>query len=106
MTTTAAEGASAASRRRRRRRGTTRRRGRRRVNATAKPWFERDPKRLQWELDEFARHALKIEVEEDDERRLVVRVVGGLVFRGEPVAATVEYAHGHPYFAPEITGDA
>jgi hypothetical protein len=76
------------------------------VSATAKPWFKRDPKRLQWELDEFARHALEIEVEEDDERRLVVRVVGGLVFRGEPVAATVGYSHGHPYFAPEISGDA
>jgi len=98
--------ASAASRRRHRRRGTTRRRGGRRVSATGKPWFEREPERLQWELDEFARHALEIEIAEDEERHLVVRVVGGLVFRGEPAVATVEYSHGHPYFPPTITGDA
>jgi molybdopterin/thiamine biosynthesis adenylyltransferase len=76
------------------------------VNATAsQTWFERDPERLQWELDEFARHTLAVEVAEDDERHLVMRVTGGLVFGGEAVSVTVKFSHGHPYFAPTVTGD-
>lgn len=76
------------------------------MSATAEPWFEREPERLKWELAEFARHALEIEVAEDEERRLVVRVVRGLVFEGEIVGVTVTFSHGHPYFEPTVTGDA
>ena len=61
---------------------------------------------LRWELDEFARHSLRVEVAEDEDRHLIVRVVGGLIFRGEPIEVTVKYSHGHPYFEPTITGDA
>lgn len=70
------------------------------------PWFERDPTRLQWELDEFARHSLQVEYSEDDNRRLVVWVTHGLVFRGQSIKVRVVYPHGYPYFAPVVYGDA
>ena len=76
------------------------------MSATAEPWFERDPERFKWELDEFARHGLEIKVEEDEERHLLVHVVRGLILEGEIVGVTIEFSHGHPYFGPTVTGDA
>jgi molybdopterin/thiamine biosynthesis adenylyltransferase len=75
------------------------------VSATARQtWYEREPERLAWELDEFARNGLKAEVSHDEEQHLVVETE--VIFCGEPVGVRVQYSHGHPYFAPTVFGDA
>jgi hypothetical protein len=61
---------------------------------------------LRWERDEFARHALEADWSVDDERRLVARVTGGLALGGQPVPVRVIFSDGHPYFAPEVYGEA
>lgn len=75
------------------------------MSATAvnQPWYEREPERLAWELDEFARHGLKADLSYDDAYLIVTTEV---YFRGEPVSIRVRFSHGHPYFAPTVVGDA
>jgi molybdopterin/thiamine biosynthesis adenylyltransferase len=74
------------------------------VNATAERWYDRDPARLEWELEEFERHALLAEVTLDKEHRLAVKT--GLLFRGEPVEITATYPHSYPFFPPTVVGAA
>jgi molybdopterin/thiamine biosynthesis adenylyltransferase len=74
------------------------------VSATAEPWYERDPARREWELEEFERQSLPAEVSVDGQGRLVVKTE--LPFRDEPAAITVVYPHGYPFFPPEVTGAA
>jgi molybdopterin/thiamine biosynthesis adenylyltransferase len=74
------------------------------VSATANHWYERDPKRLEWELDEFARHSLPAAVSYDKQKRLVIETE--VRFRDAPVAIKVVYPHGYPDFAPTVSGAA
>jgi molybdopterin/thiamine biosynthesis adenylyltransferase len=74
------------------------------VSATAKRWYERDEERLAWELEEFERHSLPVELSTDDHGRLVITTE--VTFRGEPAAITVTYPHSYPYFAPDVSGEA
>lgn len=66
-------------------------------------WHRREPERLDWELDQFERHGLAAQVSYDREGRLVVATE--VRFRGEPLALTATYSHGHPYFSPTIAAD-
>jgi molybdopterin/thiamine biosynthesis adenylyltransferase len=74
------------------------------VNATAERWYDRDPARLEWELEEFERNALRAEVAIDKERRLTVKTEA--LFRGEPVEITATYPHSYPFFPPTVVGAA
>jgi molybdopterin/thiamine biosynthesis adenylyltransferase len=78
------------------------------VSVTGDAWFDRDPDRLQWELDEFARHALEVEVDTGSlsERRLMVTVVGGLAFRGEPTRVAVAFPSEYPHFEPLVFAES
>jgi len=67
-------------------------------------WYEREPDRLAWELDEFERHGLAANVSHDDEGRLVVTTE--VHFRGEPVEVRATYPHGYPHFALTVVGEA
>jgi molybdopterin/thiamine biosynthesis adenylyltransferase len=74
------------------------------VSATAERWYERDPARLEWELDEFKRHSLPAAVAVDKNGRLVIETE--VRFRGEPAAVSVTYPHGYPFFPPTVVGAA
>lgn len=67
-------------------------------------WYEREPDRLAWELDEFERHGLTAEVSYDQDGRLVITTE--VHFRGEPVQVSATYPHGYPYFPPNVVGAA
>jgi molybdopterin/thiamine biosynthesis adenylyltransferase len=68
---------------------------------TRPPWYETNPARLQWELDEFARHGLQAAVATDDGRLVVVTQ---LTFRDEAVPLRVVYSYEHPEMPPEVMG--
>lgn len=74
------------------------------MSATAERWYDRDPARLEWELEEFERHSLRAEVSVDKDGRL--EVVTELPFRGEPAKVKVSYPHGYPFFPPSVVGAA
>lgn len=75
------------------------------MSATApEHWYEREPERLQWELDEFARHGLAADVSHDDEGRLIITTE--VRFRGEPVKVWAKFPHGYPDFPPTVEGEA
>lgn len=73
------------------------------TDTLAKPWYERQPDRLEWELNEFRRQGLEPRQGFDDDGDLVVKV--DLDFKGEPLEVTATFSPEHPYFAPEITAD-
>jgi molybdopterin/thiamine biosynthesis adenylyltransferase len=74
------------------------------VNATAERWYDRDPARIEWELEEFERNALRAEVTIDKQRRLTVKTE--VLFRREPVEITATYPHSYPFFPPTVVGAA
>jgi molybdopterin/thiamine biosynthesis adenylyltransferase len=65
-------------------------------------WYEANPARLQWELDEFARHGLEAEIVTRADGRLVVATE--LTFRGEKVPLRVVYSYEHPDMPPTLYG--
>ena len=67
-------------------------------------WYEREPERLAWELDEFERHGLTAATSYDDEGRLVVKTQ--LRFRSAPAEIEARYPHGYPHFPPTVVGEA
>lgn len=67
-------------------------------------WYEREPDRLAWELDEFERHGLTAELSYDEQGRLVITTK--VAFRGEPAEVSATYPHGYPYFPPTVVGEA
>jgi len=74
------------------------------VSATAERWFERDQERLVWELEEFERHSLPVDLSVNDKGRLVIRTE--VRFRDQPAEVVVTYPHSYPFFPPEVTGAA
>lgn len=74
------------------------------MNATHSHWYDREPERVTWELDEFARHSLPAEVGYDAAKRLLITTE--VRFRGEAVEVKVTYPHGYPDFAPTVSGAA
>lgn len=74
------------------------------MSATAERWYDRDRGRVEWELEEFARHSLPAEVSVDKKGRLVVETE--LPFRGEPAEIKLTYPHGYPFFPPSVAGAA
>lgn len=64
-------------------------------------WYEVEPQRLRWELEEFARHGVAAEVSHDLERRLVVSAE--VMYSGSPLEIVVTYPHGYPFFPPSIS---
>jgi molybdopterin/thiamine biosynthesis adenylyltransferase len=67
-------------------------------------WYEREPNRLAWELDEFERHGLTATVSHDNGGRLVITT--SVHFRGEPTEVSATYPHGYPHFPPTVVGEA
>jgi hypothetical protein len=66
-------------------------------------WYQREPERLAWELDQFDRHGLVATTSYDDEGHLIV--ASEVRFRGEPLNVIATYSHGHPEFPPTIASD-
>lgn len=71
-------------------------------NARRPPWYEENPARLQWELDEFARQGLTAEIVTRADGRLIIATE--LTFRGEKVPLSVAYSYEHPEMPPTVYG--
>jgi hypothetical protein len=73
------------------------------TDTAAETWYQREPKRLTWEFDQFERHGLPVEVTYDSDGRLVAATE--VRFRSEPLAVRATYPHQYPYFPPTIDSD-
>lgn len=71
------------------------------TGTAAEAWYTRQPERVGWELDEFARRGLPATVKYGANDYLVV--LTELEFRGEPLPLAVHFSHGHPFLAPIVT---
>lgn len=73
------------------------------TGTVAEAWYKRQPERVSWELDEFARRGLPAHVKYDSSEHLVV--LTELEFRGQPLSLSVHFSHGHPFIAPSVIAD-
>jgi molybdopterin/thiamine biosynthesis adenylyltransferase len=74
------------------------------LSELAKPWFEREPALLEWELKRFAEWGIPVTLDEDHLARgqVVLRCETSLA--GEPVPTEVRYPSEYPELPPQIFG--
>jgi len=67
-----------------------------------RPWFERDPERLEWELTCFREAGFT--PEQSVLASGLLAITSEVTFKGEPVEVRTEFAADHPFVPPHVFG--
>ena len=70
----------------------------------ARPWFERWPELLDWELGRFDDHGLPARIEKDRRAAGQLLIKSEVTFRNEPLAIEIAYPAEYPELPPWIFG--